>query len=137
MIEDYVDFEDTPSGIGSDEMFDCEFSSIDEVINKPVIYTGFKFMNTENGERLVVAYSDGNTNSAFFTDSKGIRQKVTEPERKYPFRAIIKVVRFGDGYGFKFFSPTSPITEQDNENYNYYKKYKFKRNGRNRGSKRD
>lgn len=49
------------------------------------------------------------------------------PNRTFPFRAIIKVVRFGNNTGFKFFSPKSKITQEDKDNFEYYKRNKYRR----------
>lgn len=51
----------------------------------------------------------------------------TDPKRKYPFRAVIKVVRYGTMYGFKFFPPNTPITQEDRDNFEYYKRNKYKK----------
>lgn len=56
------------------------------------------------------------------------RDVVLDPKRKYPFRAVIKVVRYGTMYGFKFFPPNTPITQEDRDNFEYYKRNKYKKN---------
>lgn len=43
-------------------------------------------------------------------------------------RAVIKVVRYGTMYGFKFFPPNTPITQEDRDNFEYYKRNKYKKN---------
>ena len=43
------------------------------------------------------------------------------------FRAIIKVMRYGELAGFKFFSPVSQITQQDKENLDFYRKSRWKK----------
>lgn len=40
----------------------------------------------------------------------------------------IKVVRYGTMYGFKFFPPNTPITQEDRDNFEYYKRNKYKKN---------
>ena len=62
------------------------------------------------------------------TDSKKLKDVVLDPKRKYPFRAVIKVVRYGTMYGFKFFPPNTPITQEDRDNFEYYKRNKYKKN---------
>ena len=66
--------------------------------------------------------------AAFYTDSKKLKDVVLDPKRKYPFRAVIKVVRYGTMYGFKFFPPNTPITQEDRDNFEYYKRNKYKKN---------
>lgn len=63
-----------------------------------------------------------------YTDSKKLKDVVLDPKRKYPFRAVIKVVRYGTMYGFKFFPPNTPITQEDRDNFEYYKRNKYKKN---------
>lgn len=126
-MNDVVDFEDEILESGNNGLFDCEFSSIDIVINKIAIYTGVKDnVPTENGLRTLIAFELDGEKSAFFTDSKRLKEEVLKPNRKYPFRAIIKVIMFGNNSGFKFFSPKSPISQQDIDNFNYYQKTKRK-----------
>lgn len=57
-----------------------------------------------------------------------LKDVVLDPKRKYPFRAVIKVVRYGTMYGFKFFPPNTPITQEDRDNFEYYKRNKYKKN---------
>lgn len=125
-----VDFEGNHTlSSDNDVMFDCDYSSIDTLINEVIVFTGVKKdFQTENGLRTLVAFGDGDSRSAFFTESKRIKDVVCDPARTFPFRAIIKVVRFGNNTGFKFFSPASEITQQDKENLDYYKRNKYKRN---------
>lgn len=127
-----VDFEDDPlavSNAGSDDLFDCEYSSVDALINEVIIFTGVKTdVQTENGLRTLISFGEGAARSAFFTESKRLKDVVCNPDRVFPFRAIIKVVRFGNNTGFKFFSPNSEISQQDKENFDYYKRNKYRRN---------
>lgn len=130
-MNEIVDFEDdaVAASSDSDDLFDCEYSSVDAVINEVAVYTGVKTdVQTENGTRTLIAFGEGVARSAFFTESKRLKDVACNPNRKYPFRAIIKVVRFGNNTGFKFFSPNSPITQQDKDNFEYYKRNKYKRN---------
>ena len=73
-IEDFVE-EDSPS---SSDLFDCEYTSIDAVINQIVMFTGCIERQTENGTRLLVAYGEGINRSAFYTDSKKLRDGQTK-----------------------------------------------------------
>lgn len=126
-----VDFEDDSVVVsaGSNDLFDCEYSSVDALINEPIVFTGVKTdVQTENGMRTLIAFGEGVSRSAFFTESKRLKDVVCNPERMFPFRAIIKVVRFGNNTGFKFFSPNSQVTQQDRDNFDYYKRNKYKRN---------
>lgn len=93
------------------------------------MFTGCKERQTENGTRTLIAYGEGIGASAFYTDSKKLKDVVLDPKRKYPFRAVIKVVRYGTMYGFKFFPPNTPITQEDRDNFEYYKRNKYKKNG--------
>ncbi|HBG40098.1 MAG TPA: hypothetical protein DDW85_01625 [Porphyromonadaceae bacterium] len=130
-MNDVVDFEDGAEIHSGDEdaLFDCEYSSIDCLINEPIIYTGVKTdVQTENGLRTLISFGEGAARSAFFTESKRLKDVVCNPERIFPFRAIIKVVRFGNNTGFKFFSPNSEITQVDKDNFDYYKRNKYRRN---------
>jgi len=124
-----VDFEDDYSDVAGDaDLFDCEYSSVDALINEVIVYTGVRpEVQTENGVRTLIAFGEGAGKSAFFTDSKRLKDVVCNPERKFPFRAVIKVVRFGSNTGFKFFSPNSPITQEDKENFDFYKRNKYRR----------
>ena len=123
-FEDNIDIDD-----GTDALFDCEYSRVDDIINKVLIFTGVKEdVETENGPRTLIAFSEGPERSAFFTDSRRLKEVACDPGRTYPFRAVIKVVKFGINFGFKFFSPNSKITQEDQDNFEYYKKNKYRKN---------
>lgn len=127
MIVDFDDEVDVNNDI--DALFDCEYSSIDYLINEVIIFTGVKTdVQTENGSRTLIAFGEGSSRSAFFTESKRLKDVVCDTNREFPFRAIIKVVKYGNNTGFKFFSPKSTITQEDIDNFEYYKKNKYKRN---------
>lgn len=125
-----VDFDDEIEiSSGKDALFDCEYSSIDCLINEVIIFTGVKTdVQTENGLRTLISFGEGSSRSAFFTESKRLKDVVCGADRDFPFRAIIKVVKYGNNTGFKFFSPKSEITRDDIENFEYYKKNKYRRN---------
>ena len=126
-----VDFEDdVKASIGSEnDLFDCEYSSVDALINEVIVFTGVKTdVQTENGLRTLISFGEGAARSAFFTESKRLKDVVCNPERVFPFRAIIKVVRFGNNTGFKFFSPKSEISQVDKDNFDSYTRNKYRRN---------
>ena len=118
MIEDFVENET------SDDLFDCEYTSVDAVINEVTVFTGWTERQTENGLRTLIAYGEGHNRSAFYTDSKKLKEVVANPSRKFPFRAMIKVVNYGTMMGFKFFAPNAPITDDDKANFEAYKRTK-------------
>lgn len=123
-IEDFVD--DGASQAGSD-IFDCEFTSIDAVINQVTVFTGCDpERQTENGTRCLIAYGEGYSRSAFFTDSKKVKDVFAKPGRRYPMRAIIKVVKYGTMYGFRVFPPSTEITQEDRDNFEAYKRNKWR-----------
>lgn len=124
MIEDFVDDEQ----VAENDLFDCEYTSVDAVINEVTVFTGAQERQTENGTRTLIAYGEGYSRSAFFTDSKKLKDVVLSPNRRFPFRAVIKVVPYGTMFGFKFFSPQTQITKEDRENFEFYKRSKNRRN---------
>ena len=123
-MSDIVDFEDESLDDGN--LFDYDYASMDAVINAVTVFTGAKLQPTENGDRVLIAYGEGVQRSAFFTDSKKLRDVVLKEGRTFPFRAMIKVVSYGNMYGFRFFSPSSEVTDQDRMNFENYKRYKRK-----------
>lgn len=123
-----IDFEDDYSA--SSDLFDCEFTSVDAVVNQATVFTGWENRQTENGERTLIAYGEGINRSAFFTDSKKLKDAFCAPNRRYPMRATIKVVRYGSMYGFRLFSPNSEITQEDRDNFEFYKRTKSRKNRR-------
>lgn len=122
-IEDFVEDE----SVTSSDLFDCDYTLIDAVVNQITVFTGCTTRATENGDRLLVAYGEGAAKSAFFTDSKKLRNVFCNPNRKFPFRAVIKVVSYGNMFGFNVFSPKTEITQADKDNFAFYKRGK-KRN---------
>lgn len=129
-MSNIIDFDDNVDiAGGGDELFDCDYSSVDSLINEVIIFTGVKNdVQTENGARTLISFGEGSSRSAFFTESKRLKEVACNPDRIYPFRAIIKVVRFGNNTGFRFFSPKSPISQDDKDNFEYYQKNKYRRN---------
>lgn len=87
-MNEVMDFEETESL--NEDIFDCEYTSVDAVINEVTVFTGCKERQTENGTRTLIAYGEGIGASAFYTDSKKLKDVVLDPKRKYPFRAVIK-----------------------------------------------
>lgn len=122
-IEDFVEDE----SVTSSDLFDCDYTPIDAVVNQITVFTGCTTRATENGDRLLVAYGEGAAKSAFFTDCKKLRNVFCNPNRKFPFRAVIKVVSYGNMFGFNVFSPKTEITQADKDNFAFYKRGK-KRN---------
>lgn len=116
-IEDFVEDE----SVTSSDLFDCDYTPIDAVVNQITVFTGCTTRATENGDRLLVAYGEGAAKSAFFTDSKKLRNVFCNPNRKFPFRAVIKVVSYGNMFGFNVFSPKTEITQADKDNFAFYK----------------
>lgn len=113
------------------ELFNCDYSSIDDVINKPAIFTAYQTdVATANGTRCLIAYTitEGNStiNSAFFTSSAKLISTITNPKVTLPFRGMIKLVAYGLNYGFKFVSAKEEVTDIDMENFRKYKRNKFK-----------
>lgn len=124
VIEDFVD---DSVGQGGADIFDCEFTSIDAVINQVTVFTGCDpDRQTENGTRCLIAYGEGYSKSAFFTDSKKVKDVFANPGRHYPFRAVIKVVKYGTMYGFRVFPPSVEITQEDVDNFEAYKRNKWR-----------
>ena len=85
---------------------------------------------TENGTRCLIAYGEGYSKSAFFTDSKKVKDVFANPGRRYPMRAVIKVVKYGTMYGFRVFPPSVEITQEDVDNFEAYKRNKWRNNRR-------
>ncbi len=128
MAQEIVDFVDDSVSQGKADIFDCEFTSIDAVINQVTVFTGCDpERQTENGSRCLIAYGEGYGKSAFFTDSKKVKDVFANPGRHYPMRAVIKVVKYGTMYGFRVFPPSVEITQEDKENFESYKRNKWKR----------
>lgn len=71
-IEDFVEDESAASS----DLFDCDYTPIDAVVNQVTVFTGCTTRTTENGDRMVVAYGEGAAKSAFFTDSKKLKKCV-------------------------------------------------------------
>lgn len=123
-----VDFEEPTGQVGDESLYECNYCSIDDVINKVLIFNGVTERETENGLRTLIAFDDGsNWASAFFTDSKSLKKVVNNPERVWPFRAIIKVVKMRDFCGFKFCPPSSGVTQEDIANFQFYQRNKYRR----------
>lgn len=76
-MNEVVDFEETESL--NEDIFDCEYTSVDAVINEVTVFTGCKERQTENGTRTLIAYGEGIGASAFYTDSKKLKDVVLDP----------------------------------------------------------
>lgn len=56
-MNEVMDFEETESL--NEDIFDCEYTSVDAVINEVTVFTGCKERQTENGTRTLIAYGEG------------------------------------------------------------------------------
>ena len=74
-MNEVVDFEETESL--NEDIFDCEYTSVDAVINEVTVFTGCKERQTENGTRTLIAYGEGIGASAFYTDSKKLKAQIS------------------------------------------------------------
>lgn len=63
-MNEVMDFEETESL--NEDIFDCEYTSVDAVINEVTVFTGCKERQTENGTRTLIAYGEGIGASAFY-----------------------------------------------------------------------
>lgn len=121
------DFEEG-NAVGSDDMYDVEWCSIDDVLLKPIVIKGIRDQETQNGLRNLVAIDVEDVPTAFVTAAKNIVRDIKSvPSERYPFRAIIKVVQYGTLTGFKLCSPKSAVTKDDERNVQIYKKNKFRK----------
>lgn len=75
-MNEVMDFEETESL--NEDIFDCEYTSVDAVINEVTVFTGCKERQTENGTRTLIAYGEGIGASAFYTDSKKLKDVVLD-----------------------------------------------------------
>ncbi|WP_229037464.1 hypothetical protein [Phocaeicola dorei] len=53
-MNEVMDFEETESL--NEDIFDCEYTSVDAVINEVTVFTGCKERQTENGTKTLIAY---------------------------------------------------------------------------------
>lgn len=77
-MNEVMDFEETESL--NEDIFDCEYTSVDAVINEVTVFTGCKERQTENGTRTLIAYGEGIGASAFYADSKKLKRCCFRPE---------------------------------------------------------
>lgn len=100
-----------------------DYHSIDDVLNKPIIVTGFGTVSTENGERTLVRFvwQEGESETAFFTSSKRLLGVLTNPKIVFPFATIIKVVLVRGGMAaFEFRSAKEAVSQEDLQNVCMY-----------------
>lgn len=99
-----------------------DYHSIDAVINKPIIVTGFEQLDTENGKRTLVKFkwSEEEAETAFFTSSKRLAGVLTDPNIQFPFAAIIKVVMVRSMASFEFRSAREAVSQADIQNFSMY-----------------
>ncbi|MCM1022422.1 MAG: hypothetical protein NC403_09495, partial [Muribaculaceae bacterium] len=59
-----------------------DYPSVDAVINKVIIVTGFSLVDTENGQRVLVNFMwhEGEAETAFFTSSKRLLSVLRDPK---------------------------------------------------------
>lgn len=100
-----------------------DYPSIDEVINKPIWCTGFSdSVETENGKRTVVKFKwelEG-AETAFWTSSKKLLAVLQNPNIRFPFHTIIKVVFVREMAGFEFRSAKEVVSQEDTDALNMY-----------------
>lgn len=100
-----------------------DYPSIDEVINKPIWRTGFSHgVETENGKRTVVKFKWEleEAETAFWTSSKKLLKTLQDPNLRFPFHTIIKVVFIRDMAGFEFRSAREAVSQEDVDALNMY-----------------
>lgn len=100
-----------------------EYHSIDAVINKPIIVTGYEDgVETENGKRTLVRFSwnAGESETAFFTSSKRLVSVLMNPQIQFPFATIIKVVMVRSMASFEFRSAREAVSQEDWQNLSLY-----------------
>lgn len=112
----------------TNDIFDVEYCSIDDVVNIVVVYKGMDERVTVNGPRKLIAVDmpDG-TATAFLTSSKKIAEQVESMQGRFPFRAVMKCVPYGGAFiGFRLFPPSTEVTDEDRRLFQTHKKTKFK-----------
>ncbi|MCM1223965.1 MAG: hypothetical protein NC548_56890 [Lachnospiraceae bacterium] len=100
-----------------------DYPSVDAVINKVIIVTGFSLVDTENGQRVLVNFMwhEGEAETAFFTSSKRLLSVLRDPKIQFPFATIIKVIIVRAGMAsFEFRSAKEAVSEQDVQNFTLY-----------------
>lgn len=121
-VNDFADMS-LQGTLSTSDMPSGEYSSIDMVINKPIIVTGCKLdMDTENGKRTLVrfAWNEGEAETAFFTSSKRLVRVLADPNIQFPFATIIKVVLARGMASFEFRSAREAISQEDIQNFSLY-----------------
>lgn len=99
-----------------------DYPSIDSVINKVIFVTGFEELDTDNGKRTLIKFrwqQDG-AETAFFTSSKKLTKALHNPNIRFPFSTIVKVVLVRDMAGFEFRSAREAVSHEDEDNLNMY-----------------
>ncbi len=71
-IEDFVEDESAASS----DLFDCDYTPIDAVVNQVTVFTGCTTRATENGDRMVVAYGEGSCQISIFHRQQEIEKCV-------------------------------------------------------------
>ena len=117
-----VDFDETK--FKDSDLFAGEHKSVLFTINKVIIvYATREAELRETTGRAEVAFSlEGDDEvMVFFTSSDGLKKVLFSDDIEFPFRAIIKVVKKGNFFSFEFTSPSSEVTEKDEENLKLFR----------------
>lgn len=130
MIYDFSD-EIKESQSEYENLFLLRYAEAEDYINKHLIIYEYRPLKTENGLRVAVAYKNEDDcmhdGGVFVTGSRHLREALERHKGRFPFRAIIKPVRYGLMIGFKFFSPTSEITDEDRTLFREFVKHQNRR----------
>lgn len=123
-----VDFDETK--FKDSDLFAGEHKSVLFAINQVIIIHAvreaeFKKQKEDDNEtpKAEVAFSiEGEQDiMVFFTGSEWLRKVLFNEKTTFPFRAIIKVVKKGNFFSFEFTSPSSEVTEKDEENLKLFR----------------
>lgn len=118
MVSDFADM-GLQGAADSNSMPSGDYHSIDAVINKPIIVTGFiPDKETANGKRTLVRFTwqEGEAETAFFTSSKRLLKVLTNPQIQFPFATIIKVTIMRGMASFDFRSAREAVNQEDTQN---------------------
>ena len=131
MIHDFNEEYNAPRS-EYEELFLKRYSEAEDYVNKHLIIFDCKPIMTNNGLRIAVAYKNEDDcmheGGVFVTGSKHLKETLERCVGEFPFRAIIKPIRYGEMIGFKFFSPQSEITSEDKDLFREFVKYQNRRN---------
>lgn len=115
-----------------EDLFHERYSEAEDYVNKHLVIYEHRVIMTGNGLRVAVAYKNEDDcmheGGVFVTGSKHLKEALERCAGKFPFRAIIKPIRYGRMIGFKFFSSQSEITKEDKDLFREFVKYQNRRN---------